>query len=651
MKRFTLLLAFALAFSFVKAQEPGALDPTFGTNGITQIQIGDDAYLVDELHGIEIQDDGKTIAFGSSRDGGQKRMAIARFNEDGTLDASFGNNGIVIITPSSAYGNFVMDAEAMPDGKLIVCGRIFHSDGTEPSSLPVLIKLNSDGSLDSSFGDNGMAIGHFNVNILPEAMVVQDDGKIVFGGNYNDQMMTMRYNEDGSLDTSYGNDGFCVLSEELTNSGTSYVKGLDIQADGQTVIVGFCHSASLPKWTIARIDANGRLDNTFGNGGLVIMSAGYGNDYATSVLIQDDGKILVGGNSWDANEPALQYSFAIARLNNDGTLDSSFANSGLYRYRLWDEGENYITKLALSPSNEIYASFSVKYEPQMMYGIGVLCLDMDGAPCADFGENGYSLISLGGSNNSMDLGLQPDGKIIMGAECFSPAGDGARFTLARFMPNSTIPTFTAPNDLFAAIDGSEVTLIWPYEAPDKAIRRHKPTEASELMAKAPRDINPASYKIYRSTSNSNYETIATIAAEALPMTYVDDLNGMADGTYFYQVTAVYEHEGEMHESAPANAYGSNDNYVTVVYQHDGLSNEGNFTIASIYPNPAKNHIHISAKRMQQISVINILGQLVYAKNTENDSEIIDLSQFKAGIYMINVESENGTSTQRISVVR
>ena len=95
------------------------------------------------------------------------------------------------------------------------------------------------------------------------------------------------------------------------------------------------HSNGHDKWMIARIGADGKIDQSFGEDGLIFFNdIGGGHDFATSVAIQSDGKILVGGHSWDIGIPILQYSTAIVRLNKDGSIDKSFGKSGLFRKRI-----------------------------------------------------------------------------------------------------------------------------------------------------------------------------------------------------------------------------------------------------------------------------------------------------------------------------
>lgn len=149
------------------------------------------------------------------------------------------------------------------------------------------------------------------------------------------------------------------------------------------------------------------------------------------------------------------------------------------------------------------------------------------------------------------------------------------------------------------------------------------------------------YNIYRGTSNNNYELVGETTEE----TYFDELSSI--GTYYYQVTAVYDGNTEC-ESAPANAYDTDENYVVVdvtsIYENgvDGLI---------IYPNPTSDKVNIKAESMTRITITNTLGQVVYDNDVDGDNEVIDMSQYEGGVYMVRITTENGVAVKRITVVR
>lgn len=152
------------------------------------------------------------------------------------------------------------------------------------------------------------------------------------------------------------------------------------------------------------------------------------------------------------------------------------------------------------------------------------------------------------------------------------------------------------------------------------------------------------YNVYRGNSSDDFEFIA----ETTKGTYFDKVD---EGIYYYQVTAVYVEEGESCESEPANAYGiEGQDYVMVVVKTESV-NENALDNMSIYPNPTKNVLNIEAEAMLRIIITNTLGQVVCDQETDGDKEVIDMSQYETGVYMIRVTTENGTSVRRVTVVK
>ena len=184
-----------------------------------------------------------------------------------------------------------------------------------------------------------------------------------------------------------------------------------------------------------------------------------------------------------------------------------------------------------------------------------------------------------------------------------------------------------PENLYGELTYKEdsvfgATLTWPYTTRDGELDH---------------------YNIYRSTTNDNYQLIGNTKEN----TYFDTI--VEKGTYYYQVTAVYTRGEEICESEPATAYGNPEaNYVVIeVTKID----ENGVNGLMVYPNPAKDNLNIVAENMRRITICNVLGQVVYDRNVDSDNEIINMSQYEAGIYMVRIATENGVATKRISVTK
>ena len=239
------------------------------------------------------------------------------------FDPTFGGNGRV--TSDFEGGND--DAFAViiqSDGKVLVGGS---SQGTSDDFA--LFRLESSGTVDTTFGTDGkvttdIASGSKD-RIL--ALAQQSDGKILAVG-YSENLNTnirvlaaVRYIADGTLDTSFSDDGKLTLS-----IGVTPTEGWDIaiQADGKILIAGSSKTSTNLDFAVFRLNSNGTLDTTFDTDGRLSIGLGTGDDEARSLIIQDSGKIVVGGFA----STETDNDFALIRLNVNGTLDTSFGTSG-----------------------------------------------------------------------------------------------------------------------------------------------------------------------------------------------------------------------------------------------------------------------------------------------------------------------------------
>jgi uncharacterized delta-60 repeat protein len=365
----------------------GDLDPSFGTKGIVTTDFNAD---FDKANDVIIQPDGKIVAFGNgvtkdvvaigSSFSKDVDFALARYNTDGSLDTSFGNNGKVttdFIMPgditSSDIGNsviqqsdgkFLVGGEQIPnirritpilarynndgsldtsfgengkvstrvlgvdsiqsilqqsDGKILATGSVGSTFMAFPFRSEVgLLRYNSDGSLDTSFGSNGIVTTNINNSNRGKAVIEQNDGKILVASDNN---VLIRYNNDGSLDTSFGSNG-----SGISGNAPITINNAIQQSDGKIIVTGKTGTNS-SDIGLARYNNDGSLDTSFGDGGKVSTDFNGGNDVGNSLVIQKDGKVVVAGTaSKDATNQASD--FALARYNSDGSLDTSFGNNG-----------------------------------------------------------------------------------------------------------------------------------------------------------------------------------------------------------------------------------------------------------------------------------------------------------------------------------
>jgi uncharacterized delta-60 repeat protein len=296
----------------------GSLDTGFGTGGtvITEVGFEDGS----EGFAVVLQPDSKIVVAGSAIWGG---FVLARYNSNGSLDTGFGWGGYVTTSfttfteDNRGYGHAVA---LQPDGKIVVAGY------TNGSSYIALARYNSDGSLDTGFGDGGKVMSDFDKcnGVEGYAMALQSDGKVLVAGdcepinNNNEAFLLVRYNSDGSLDTGFGNGGI-VTTDFSWNEDEGHA--VMLQADGKIVVAG--GMSTYPNnidFELARYYSDGSLDAGFGKSGKVTTDFFGRDDYGYAVALQGDGKIVVAGSSGG--------DFALARYNSDGSLDAGFGTGG-----------------------------------------------------------------------------------------------------------------------------------------------------------------------------------------------------------------------------------------------------------------------------------------------------------------------------------
>ncbi|MDP3300652.1 MAG: hypothetical protein Q8S36_01655 [Sulfuricurvum sp.] len=260
---------------------------------------------------VIFQPDGKILAAGIN-DGD---FALARYGSDGTLDTTFSEDGKVT-TDMGGFNDYATSVTIQVDGKIVVAG--------QGNNDFVLARYNSDGSLDTTFDGDGKVETDFGSSYEGGySVAVQSDKKILVGGFSNSNFAVGRYNSDGSLDATFGVNGKVITD---FNSTLDVILSIAVQADGKILTAGYSSTCgySCGKFALVRYNSDGTLDTTFDSDGKVITSVGGSNDSALSVILQTDGKILVAGISYTGSS----YDFALVRYNSDGSLDTTFDSDG-----------------------------------------------------------------------------------------------------------------------------------------------------------------------------------------------------------------------------------------------------------------------------------------------------------------------------------
>jgi len=423
MNGFSKILIFSTSFSMAATaySQDGSLDPTFDNDGIVTTSIGSGN---DQGNTVRIQSDGKIVVAGNSGN----NLAIARYNENGSLDNTFGTGGIVTtnIGCANASGS---DFIIQPDGKYLIGGYC----GIFPRYDFALTRYHINGSLDNAFGINGTAITPIlNAGDQGLALAIQNDGKIIQVGytdnGSNGDFALIRYHSNGALDTSFDIDGKVTTSVGTAND---IIRAVAIQDDGKIVVAGYSYTnpSFSYDFVVARYNINGILDNTFGTGGILTTAIIKNtNDYAESIAIQTDGKILVGGYGFDGH-------LLLARYNANGTLDGMFGIGGTLStafgcsyqndYCVALQSDGSILLGGRSNLNGVTSDFAViRYKP-------------NGSIDTNFGMNGIVTTPIGsGDDIATSIAIQQDGKIVLAGKSYN--GTNYDFALARY--SNTITT-------------------------------------------------------------------------------------------------------------------------------------------------------------------------------------------------------------------
>ncbi|MBW7889074.1 MAG: T9SS type A sorting domain-containing protein [Bacteroidetes bacterium] len=300
----------------VRFTKDGRLDSTFGINGksVVSLQANDIAY------GSTVQSDDKIIIVGaSSADWSDYNFCAVRLNADGSLDSTFGTNGKTILPYAEI--NEAHAVAVQPDGKILIAGFSYYRGGSV--TIPLMTRLTSAGNFDASFGwVKYTSTGDLGYWVWIYSIALQSDGKIYIGGTTNSSgtpsttFIVYRYNIDGSLDNTFAfyNTRYSYV-ENNTVSAIAYA--LAVQPDGKVIAAGFTHN----DFYVCRFQTNGSIDASFGSSFGARVSLGTSNnDWISSCVIQADGKILVGGRA--------DSDFGLARFNPNGTLDTTFGTGG-----------------------------------------------------------------------------------------------------------------------------------------------------------------------------------------------------------------------------------------------------------------------------------------------------------------------------------
>ena len=387
----------------------GDLDTSFGGGDgiVTTLIAGTDD---NESYSVVIQGDGKIVVAGYSWIGSISRsdFALVRYDTDGTLDTSFGTGGQV--TTNFGSSSEIRSITLQSDGKIVAAGV---SDDNF-----AIARYNSNGTLDNTFSGDGKLttdIGSFD-GIY--SIAIQSDGKIVAVGGSGNNFAIARYGTNGDLDNTFSGDG--KLTTDFGSSLESF-ESVVLQSDGKIVAAGYSDG----NFALARYGTNGDLDNTFSIDGKVTTNLG-AIEEINSIALQSDGKIVAAGYSGS--------DFFIARYKTNGDLDDTFSGDGIVTTDI-DSSDDGLNSVVVQSDGKILTA-GYTDNAGFSYLMVIARYNTDGTLDLTFSGDGIQTTAVGSSDDSATaIALQTDGKIV--AAGYSEYGSGFEFAVVRYLGSSS----------------------------------------------------------------------------------------------------------------------------------------------------------------------------------------------------------------------
>jgi len=369
-------------------------------------------------------------------------MSMSVWASEGVLDTTFHSpDGNVLWDGGSGYDRG-RDIALQQDGKILVSG--YMTNGTDNDLM--VIRYNRDGTLDAGFGTNGAYLyDGGNGNDGAYAIAVQSDNKILVAGDSlnstDDDVIVLRLDSDGTLDPNFGSNGIFTF-----DSGNEAAIDLLIQSDGKIVICGSCNNGTDSDLLVMRLNANGVPDTTFGTNGVAIYDGGNGHDSGSRLTVQNDGKILVTGNSHNGSDNDI----LVARFSINGTLDTSFGTNGIVLYDGGDYDRGYGIDTN-SNGNILVTGHLTKPDQDITdYDIPVICFDSNGNLDMSFGNNGIVLYDGGTHEECYDLMVQSDDTILIAGHSGNSIGAISDWSVVvlKYDPNGILDTTFGTNGVY-----------------------------------------------------------------------------------------------------------------------------------------------------------------------------------------------------------
>lgn len=442
------------------SQQAGMLDSSFNQTGIYLNDFG----FQDNLNDVQIQPDQKIILTGVALTPAfAGELKVMRLKSNGSPDSTFATNGIyTLLVGNESYG---YRSAVTQDGKIIIAG--INYDATYQADW-LLLRLDSTGMLDPTFGNNGITlVDFFNRDDLAYGMKLQPDGKIVVAGSFTDTVnfynnpCIMRFMADGIVDSSFGNNGIAFIPGiDIDNR----FYNVTIQPDGKVVACGhlskvFAGSQDFDV-LVMRTDSNGIPDQGFGINGTIIQSINGGIDDAFGIDIDLDGNIVVAG--FTTLPVTLEFDMVLIKYDSTGMPVSNFGNNGVITFN--NSEIDLAMDVKVQPDNKIVLGGSSGLSFFGARDFALWRYLPDGNPDATFGNNGFVTTAILPTFQDCNaIALQSDGKIVAAGRANNSLNND--IAVARYLNNlgtSVQEIITVENSVFVipnpSLPGSDLSV-------------------------------------------------------------------------------------------------------------------------------------------------------------------------------------------------
>ena len=415
----------------VRLNTNGTLDNTFNGTGAVTTNLADDT-----TKSVAIQSDGKIVVSGSKYDATAhtSEYFVLRYNTNGTLDTTFNSTGVVLASIDKTKPNTAADVKIQTDGKIVVCGSSYVGSYKDIA----VIRLNTNGTLDNTFNGTGKLTSGFlkSGSDRIEKLAVQSDGKILAAGYTSTNNISLaRYNANGTLDTSFNTKGYVTSNFQHTYFG-NFFNSLAVlsQTDGKILIVGDYYSSTSNKQEIfvRRYNQIGTVDTTFGTSGMASLGINAKGTFSNAAILQTDGKIMIVGSSYVGTDNV----FTLVRFNTNGTLDTTFNGTGFLNTTI--NVNSVGNSILLQPDGKILVGGWITNGTDR--DLLLMRYNTNGTLDSTFNGNGKVTQGVGtGNDEILKLVLQSDGKIAV-LSSYANAFGNSRLALLRYNSNGSLDT-------------------------------------------------------------------------------------------------------------------------------------------------------------------------------------------------------------------